>query len=171
MRHRTRGRILNRNMSHRRAMFRNLATSLFAHERIQTTVAKAKELRPFAEKLITIAKYGAESLAKVGNATTPEEKEARAHALFMRRRLIALLGNKKYVIVGNEKNKEEVNVVDKLLKEIGPRFQTRPGGYTRIVKRATARLGDAAQTAFIELLPANEPAKKKSQPAPAVSAE
>ena len=172
MRHRTRGRILNRNMSHRRAMFRNLATSLFAHERIVTTVAKAKELRPFAEKLITIAKHGAESLAKVGSAATEEEKDARAHALFMRRRLIALLGSKKFVVVGKEKSKEEVNVIDKLLKEIGPRFQTRPGGYTRIVKKAIARLGDAAPTAYIELIPANEPAKKKSsQPAPAVAAD
>lgn len=153
MRHRTRGRILGRTHSHRTAMFRNMAASLFAHERIITTQAKAKELRPFAERLITIAKKGAVSAESGGN-DTPEQKHARDHANFMRRRLIALLGGKKKVIVGNE----EVNVVDKLMKEIGPRFKDRPGGYTRIVKRAERRQGDASYTAFIELLRAGDSA-------------
>lgn len=163
MRHRNRGRKMSRDTEHRWALFRNLATSLFAHERISTTVAKAKELRPFAEKLITIAKRGSASLQRAKE----DDKDAKSagEALTQRRRLMALLGGKKKVIVG----KEEVNVIDKLLKEIGPRFQDRPGGYTRIVKRAHRRLGDAAPTAYIELLSADQgPSKeKKAQPAPA----
>lgn len=161
MRHRTRGRILGRNASHRRAMFRNMAASLFAHERIITTEAKAKELRPFAERLITLAKRGAASLstAEAGDA----QRASRDHALAVRRRLIAHLGGKKTVIVKDE----QVNIVDKLLKEIGPRFKDRPGGYTRVVKRAQRRQGDAAPTAFIELLKASDSAPKKAAPAPA----
>lgn len=170
MRHRTKGRILNRNMSHRRAMFRNMLVSLFAHERIQTTVAKAKELRPQAEKLITLAKRGALSLESAGDSTE-EEKKARADALNVRRRLMTALGGKKVVPIGNE----EIHVIDKLLKDIGPRFQNRPGGYTRIVKRTERRLGDSAETAFIELLGASEKVGKEKTsaeaPAPTVAAD
>ncbi len=162
MKHRTRGRILNRNMAHRRAMFRNMAVALFAHERIETTIAKAKELRPIAEKLITIAKRGAAALESAGDSTDAE-KLARAEALNQRRRLMALLGGKKSVIVGEEGKKEAVHVVDKLLKDIGPRFKERAGGYTRIIKQATRRQGDAAEKAFIELLSAKEPLKREKK--------
>lgn len=162
MRHRNRGRKLSRDSEHRAALFRNLAASLFAHERIVTTVAKAKELRPFAEKLVTIAKRGAASLAQA-DGESDEGKRARAEALAQRRRLTTLLGGKKWVVVGGE----EVNVVDKLLKEIGPRFKDRPGGYTRVVKRVDRRLGDAAPTAFIELLKAGEKKESRKKPAKA----
>jgi large subunit ribosomal protein L17 len=143
-----------------------MATSLFANERIETTVAKAKELRPFAERLITIAKRGAAALETAGDAT-PEQKDARAVALTQRRRLMALLGGKKFVVIGTEKRREEVNVVDKLLKDIGPRFMNRAGGYTRVVKLATTRLGDAAPKALIELLAASEQVKAKTEVAAA----
>jgi large subunit ribosomal protein L17 len=149
-------------------MLRNMAVSLFAHERIETTIAKAKELRPMAEKLITIAKYGATALASAGDKTE-EEKKARALALNHRRQLMAQLGGKKFVIVKEDGKDVEVNVIDKLLLDIGPRFKERAGGYTRVVKLATRRQGDAAETAIIQLLAANEPAKKvtkKSAPAP-----
>lgn len=162
MRHRNRGRKLSRTTEHRWALFRNLATSLFAHERISTTLAKAKELRPFAEKLITIAKRGSASLERVKEDAS--DTKAVGDALTHRRRLMALLGGKKKVIVGSE----EVNVIDKLLKEIGPRFKDRPGGYTRIVKRTHRRLGDAAPTAYIELLSSDQgKPKEKSQAIPA----
>src|SRR4051795_4841632 len=72
MRHRKRGRHLNRNAAHRRSLFRNLSRALITHERIVTTVAKAKELRPFVEKLITLAKKA----ATVGE-TEPDEKKAK----------------------------------------------------------------------------------------------
>jgi len=116
MRHRKNGRKLNRTASHRRAMLRNMATSLFLHERIETTTAKAKELRPYAERLITLAKRGD------------------LHA----RRLAAA-------------KMRDRDVVGKLFDELGPRFQDRPGGYTRILKLG-ARKGDAAEMALIELV-------------------
>jgi large subunit ribosomal protein L17 len=145
-------------------MFRNMSVSLFAHERIETTIAKAKELRPIAEKLITIAKRGALALESAGD-NTDAEKLARAEALTQRRRLMSLLGGKKFVIVQEDGKDVEVNVIDKLLKNIGPRFKERAGGYTRIVKQATRRLGDSAEKAFIELIPANEPKREKKKEA------
>ena len=116
MRHRKKGRQLSRTRSHRKATLRNLATSLFLHERIETTTAKAKELRPFAERLITLARRGD------------------LHA----RRMV-------------ERRIRNRTVADRLFHEIGPRFQARPGGYTRIVKIGH-RPGDGAEMAQIELL-------------------
>ena len=116
MRHRKSGRQLNRNSSHRQAMFKNMAGSLVKHEVIKTTVPKAKELRRFAEPLITLAKQ--DSVAN-------------------RRLAFARTGNKA--------------VVGKLFSDLGPRFQDRPGGYTRILK-AGFRAGDAAPMAYVELV-------------------
>ena len=116
MRHRKKGRQLSRTASHRKAFLRNMATSLFRHERVETTQAKAKELRPFAERLITLAKRGD------------------VHA----RRLV---GRK---IADRE-------ILGKLFDDIGPRYESRPGGYTRILKTGSRR-GDGAEMAFIELV-------------------
>ena len=116
MRHRAKGRQLSRTSTHRRAMLNNMATSLFAHERVVTTEAKAKELRPFAEKLITLARRGD------------------LHA----RRLVS------------QKIHDRVALA-RLFAEIGPRFASRPGGYTRILKLGH-RKGDGADVARIELL-------------------
>lgn len=116
MRHRAKGRQLSRTASHRKALLNNLATSLFAHGAIVTTTAKAKELRPFAERLITLARRGD------------------LHA----RRLVA-------------RRITDRAVVARLFGEIGPRFASRPGGYTRIL-RLGHRVGDGAETARIELL-------------------
>ena len=116
MRHRKSGRHLNRDSSHRKAMFRNMACSLLEHEVIRTTVPKAKELRKFAEPLITLAK--SDSVAN-------------------RRLAFARTGSKE--------------VVGKLFTELGPRYQDRPGGYTRILK-CGFRTGDSAPMAFVELV-------------------
>ena len=116
MRHRKSGKQLNRNASHRKAMFKNMTCSLVEHEVIKTTVPKAKELRRFAEPLITLAKE--DSVAN-------------------RRLAFARVGSKA--------------VVGKLFSDLGPRFQDRPGGYTRILK-AGFRAGDAAPMAYIELV-------------------
>ena len=116
MRHRAKGRQLSRTSTHRRAMLNNMATSLFQHGGIVTTVAKAKELRPFAEKLITMARRGD------------------LHA----RRLV-------------ERKLKDRAVVGRLFAEIGPRFASRPGGYTRILKLGP-RPGDNAPMARIELV-------------------
>ena len=115
MRHRKKGRQLSRTRSHKRATLRNMATSLFRHERIRTTEAKAKELRPFAEKLISLARKG----------DLHSRRQVSRH------------------IVDRE-------IQQKLFEQIGPRFEGRPGGYTRILKLG-ARKGDGAEQALIEL--------------------
>lgn len=116
MRHRKSGRKLGRTSSHRNAMFRNMTNSLVEHELIKTTLPKAKELRRFAEPLITLAK---------------EDSVANRRRAFDRLR-----------------NDESVG---KLFAELGPRYQTRPGGYLRILK-AGFRAGDNAPMAYVELV-------------------
>jgi large subunit ribosomal protein L17 len=150
MRHRIAGRKLNRNASHRLALMRNLSMALIRHERIITTVEKAKELRPFVERLITLAKRG---------------------TLHARRLVLARLGPPSKAEVkpdGDPEKADTRHVIVKLFKEIAPRFADRPGGYTRIIKRHERRLGDAGKTAFIELLKEGETKPKKTRaPAPA----
>jgi large subunit ribosomal protein L17 len=116
MRHRKSGRQLNRNSSHRQAMFKNMASSLVKHEVIKTTLPKAKELRRVIEPLITLAKQ--DSVAN-------------------RRLAMARTGDKE--------------VVGKLFNELGPRYDTRPGGYIRILK-CGLRTGDSAPMAYVELV-------------------
>ncbi|GKT11945.1 MAG: large subunit ribosomal protein L17 [Thiomicrorhabdus sp.] len=116
MRHGKTGRKLNRNSSHRKAMFKNMSASLIDHEVIRTTVAKAKELRGVAEPLITLAKVD---------------------SVHNRRTAFARLGDKA--------------AVAKLFSELGPRYQTRPGGYIRILK-CGFRPGDNAPMAIVELV-------------------
>lgn len=125
MRHRKAHRKLGRDSSHRTALLRNQAEALLRHETIETTVPKAKELRPYVERLITIAKRGVK-------ADDPKGVTLSARRLVMRDVL-------------NE------TVVTKLFDEIAPRFADRPGGYTRILKLGHRR-GDAAEIAQIELL-------------------
>ena len=112
----TKGPRLGAGPAHERLMLANLATSLFEHDRITTTEAKAKRLRPLAERLITFAKRG---------------------DLHARRQVMTVIRDK--------------DVVHKLFAEIGPKFATRPGGYTRIVK-TNPRKGDNAPMAIIELV-------------------
>lgn len=122
MRHRKAVRHFNRTSSHREAMFKNMANSLFSHELIKTTLPKAKELRRVAEPLITLAK---------------EDSVHKRRLAFARLRDNA--------------------VVAKLFTELGPRYQTRPGGYLRILK-CGFRASDAAPMAYVELVdrPAGE---------------
>jgi large subunit ribosomal protein L17 len=125
MRHNVAYRKLGRVTEHRLALLRNQATALLRHERIETTVPKAKELRPFVERLITIAKRGVAS------------GDTNGKALHARRIVAADLADK--------------TVVSKLFETIAPRFADRPGGYTRIL-RIGIRRGDAAEVAQIELV-------------------
>lgn len=122
MRHRIAGRILSRDAGHRKALFRNLIRELYLHGRITTTDAKARAIRADAEKLITKAKQG---LAEGG---------ARVHA---QRQLVSYLNDK--------------TIVKKVFDEIAPRYTTRNGGYTRLIKIGK-RHGDAAEMAIIELV-------------------
>src|ERR687897_3508574 len=116
---------LGRVTEHRIALLRNQATALLRHERIETTLPKAKELRPFVERLITIAKRGVASGADNGKAL---------HA----RRLVL-------------RDVHDREVVTKLFDLLAPRFAERPGGYTRIL-RLGFRRGDSAEVAQIELV-------------------
>lgn len=130
MRHNKSGRRLGRNSSHRKAMMRNMVTSLFEHEKITTTDARAKELRKLAEKMITLGKRG---------------------DLHARRQALQVIMDRK--------------VVGKLFEMIAPRYQERPGGYTRIIKLGQ-RAGDNAALSLIELVEEEFTAKpKKAAPA------
>ena len=132
MRHRKSGRKLGRNASHRDAMFRNMVTSLIEVEQIETTTAKAKELRRIAEKLITLGKNNA--LSRVDAAGTDAAKAARVSAVRQAGKSV--------------RNRD---ALAKLFGELAERYQDRPGGYTRIIK-TRRRLGDNAEMAIIELL-------------------
>jgi len=146
MRHLKAGRKLSRNATHRLALMRNLTRALIEHERIITTVEKAKEARRFVERLITLAKKG---------------------TLHARRLVVARLGPvAKVDLLDKEEEYTDDTVLSKLFNDLGPRFQDRPGGYTRIIKRHERRLGDAGRTAFLELLKEGETKVRAKQPAP-----
>jgi len=171
MRHRRKGRVLGRSPSHQRALLRNLASALMLTEReteagevgapkvagrIITTLAKAKEVRPLVERCITIAKRGLVSLDQAKQFGTSADRDsaawkqwrtsdrwsqwaqAVAPAVTARRRVVQLLGDKQAARIVFEK--------------VAPRFVDRPGGYTRILKLATPRLGDAGPRAMIEFV-------------------
>ncbi|MCA9048626.1 MAG: 50S ribosomal protein L17, partial [Planctomycetaceae bacterium] len=184
MRHRVRGRKLGRNASHRKAMFRNMACSLIStvridkedprrpkvSGRIKTTVAKAKELRPFVEKLITLARRAQSHEAKAARFATDAERnseawkqwrqsdqwqqwaQAVAPAVALRRRAFNALRDKM--------------AVDILFSDLAERFADRKGGYTRIVRLPKVRLGDAGPQAIIEFVGERDRKKKKKRTAP-----
>jgi large subunit ribosomal protein L17 len=133
MRHGIAHRKLNRTHAHRTAMFANMAASLIKHEQIVTTLPKAKELRPFVEKLVTLAKRG---------------------DLHARRQAISKV--------------RDVDQVGKLFATLGPRYQTREGGYIRVLK-AGFRHGDNAPMAVIEFVD-RDPSEKGKDSGPDVNA-
>ncbi len=123
MRHKIAGKRLSRSKGQRSALFRILIKQLFEHERIRTTRAKADAIRGQAEKLITLAKRG--------------NKAEGAEVVHVRRLAVARLGDKE--------------IVTKLFEDIAPRFEDRPGGYTRIIKLGP-RYGDSAEMVLLELV-------------------
>jgi large subunit ribosomal protein L17 len=181
MRHRRSGRKLGRNPSHQRALLRSLASALFLTERdaefdpnppkvkgrITTTLPKAKEVRPLVEKCITIAKkslLAEEAAAKHGTEAERNSEQwkvwrkspkwnawaaAIAPSVAGRRRCLQLLGDKQ--------------AVSTLFSEVAGRFADRPGGYTRIVRLAKVRLGDAGEQAILELVGVRDRVVQKSQ--------
>lgn len=190
MRHRKKGRYLGRSPSHRRALLRNLASALFLTEsdfffedeepyikgRIVTTLAKAKEVRPLVERCITIAKRVLPLLeeARRLEPTAPRNSEAwrqwrqseawyewnrkMAPVVAARRRVLRMLGN----------NKQAMEVV---FEKIAPRFVDRPGGYTRVVRIAKRRVGDAGVKAFIEFVGRNDRTKQRRAIRPEFTAQ
>jgi len=136
MRHRVSGRRLGRDTAHRKALRKNMIAELLIHEEILTTEAKARMLRPAAEKIITLAKRG---LAKNDPAQT-------VHA-----RRLAASRIARFRVVEDDDGVEEVDVVKKLFDDIAPRYTDRPGGYTRMVKIGK-RSGDNADMALLMLV-------------------
>ena len=166
MRHRNAGRQFSRNTSHRKAMFRALTANLVAHERIETTDAKAKELKRVAERLITHA-------VRLGEvAYTPQDKlsdadKAKRHAAqahmgrFLRR----------FAVVKQSGEDVKIDLVEKVFLDLARRFKGRPGGYTRIIKLGHRR-GDNAPMALVEfVVEAGEPHKPGVKKAKAEGAE
>ena len=135
MRHRVAGLTLSRTSAHRQALFSNLVAALLTHEKIRTTDAKAKETRRLAERTITWARRVGDVLAKKPDRRTSEEAARVVHAVRMARRVCRDRG-----------------AVVKLFDELAPRFLSRRGGYTRIVKLGQ-RPGDAAAMSLLELIP------------------
>jgi large subunit ribosomal protein L17 len=138
MRHARSGKKLGRDSAHRKALYSNLAGALIEHGRIETTEAKAKAVKAFAEKMITLGKRG--------------DLHARRQAL------AALRSN---------------DVVHRLFADVAPRFEDRPGGYTRIVKLGP-RQGDAAEMVYLEFVdfqpaaaPLAPPRARREEPVPA----
>ena len=125
MRHNHSYRKLGRTSEHRRALFRNQLCSLITHERIITTLPKAKELRPIAEKVVTLGR--------------------RADSVHARRLVGRMITDR--------------DLIKRLFDEIGPRFVSRPGGYTRIVKIGP-RAGDGAELAILEFVDYKLPESK-----------
>ena len=183
MRHRRKGRVLGRSPSHQRALLRNLASALMLTEReveagevgapkvagrIITTLPKAKEVRPLVERCITIAKRGLVSLDKAREFGTTAQRDsaewkqwrtsdrwsqwakAVSPAVVARRRVVQLLGDTQAARI--------------LFERIAPRYVDRPGGYTRILKLATPRLGDAGARAMIEFVGAEVAAGRAKAP-------
>lgn len=172
MNHRRKGRKLNRNATHRLALFRNMSRALITHESIKTTLPKAKELRMFVEKLVTMAKKAA-VLAEQADQTSDEveKKKLNGRVLHLRRQAMAWLGPTHGTGIYDKKNEPVEDrtantVLKKLFSVIGPRFKTRPGGYTRILKLHERRLGDAGEQAVIEFLKEGETKVKQKQAAP-----
>src|SRR6478609_1742844 len=133
MRHRKKDKKLGRNSSHRGALFNNLVTSLLTYGRIETTEAKAKMLRGFADATITWGTSVSALLAK-GDKATPAEKAKILHARRMARQTV-----------------KTPDALQRLFAEIGPHFASRKGGYTRVLK-TRVRKGDAAPMALVELV-------------------
>ena len=181
MRHRRRGRTLGRSPSHRKALFKNLASALFLTERdatlddnapktpgrITTTLHKAKEVRPLVEKCITIAKKSLAAAEEAKQFETTAERDsdeykqwrksddwqkwanARAPVVAARRRVVQLIGDKEAAKI--------------LFDTIAERYVDRPGGYTRILRLATPRLGDAGTRAILELVGKNDRVKRAAE--------
>jgi len=190
MRHRKHGRKLGRNASHRKALFRNMASQLICSVRIDedddqkpkvpgriiTTLAKAKELRPYVEKLITMAIHASQHAKTAAEFHTGAERntaewkkwresdqwnrwnQAIAPSVALRRRAFAIL-----------RDRDAVKV---LFSDLAERFADRPGGYTRVVRLAQVRLGDAGRKALIEFTGVHDRAKSgRRRTAPVVAGE
>ncbi len=159
MRHQKAGRKFDRNASSRRAMFRNLAANLILHERIETTEAKAKEIRRIAEKLVTKATRLGKVAFTPQDKLKPEEKAKRLHATRLVGSFITRFGTRTLPTGETEK----VDLVEKVFTDLAKRFQGRAGGYTRIIK-AGIRRGDGAPMSLVEWVEGAKAEKAETKP-------
>lgn len=137
MRHRVHGRRLSRSGGHRTTLRRNLICALYEHERIRTTEARARAIRSEAERVITIAKRGLSRAGMPDGFNPDADHEQRLQVHHAWKQVMKRLNNK--------------DMTRKVFEELAPRYEDRPGGYTRIMKLGP-RLGDAAPMVLIELL-------------------
>lgn len=182
MRHRRHGRVLGRSPSHRKALLRSLTTAIILTERpdsevdvnapkvkgrIITTLAKAKEVRPMVEKCITIAKKGllaqqaAEQFGTKADRDTEAWKQWRkseSHAKWVEASSPAVQARRRLFQILREKDAVKI-----LFNELAPRFADRPGGFTRIMRLATPRLGDNGTRAILEFVGKNDRVIKRSE--------
>jgi len=160
MRHRKAGRQFSRNTSHRRAMLRALTANLVAHERIETTEAKAKELRRVAERLITRALRLGPIAYTPHDRLSPEDRVRREAA---QRKVGECL--RRFAVVQKDGQEQKIDLLEKVFVDLAVRFNGRPGGYTRIIKLGRRR-GDNAPMSLIEFVegpaaPPRRPTTKK----------
>jgi large subunit ribosomal protein L17 len=163
MRHQNAGRKFDRNTTSRRAMFRNMTANLVLHERIETTDAKAKELRRVAERLITKARRLGEASYSPFEKLSEKDKARRLAT----KRLIASFLPRWGTLTKKGGETKKVDLVEKVLLDLAKRFEGRPGGYTRIIKLGDRR-GDNAPMVIIELVSsgaATEGGEKKEKKA------
>lgn len=167
MRHKKSGRHLARTTAHHLAMRRNMAQSLFQYGQIETTLIKAKEVRPFVERLITLARRNTLasrqrilSMLNDRACILPEQQEAyEAMSYADRERVLRARTGRRHrtgaVPASYNKNKftfVATSVVHRLVTDIAPKFADRPGGYTRIVRLAKRRIGDGSDLALLQLV-------------------
>lgn len=167
MRHGVAGRHLARTSAHNRAMRRNLAQSLFQYGQIETTLIKAKEVRPFVERLITLARHDTLAnrrriLSLLGDRaviTKEEQEKYDAMSDAQRQKVLRAKSGRRHRTgrVPAAYNKKKIpfvahSVVDRLIKEVAPMFADRPGGYTRIIHLTKRRVGDNSELAVLQLV-------------------
>jgi len=146
MRHKLRGKQLSRDTEHRKALQRSMTQSLIEHGSIRTTLAKAKYIQNFVEKVITVARDYAQAGTDVAG---------KAVRLNSRRKAISLINDRRLVDENQDfiaKDAGPRSVIEKLFNEVGPAYVNRPGGYTRIIKLPDWRIGDASSLVKLELV-------------------
>jgi large subunit ribosomal protein L17 len=172
MRHLKRTAKLGRKSEHRNMLLANLVNSLIKHRRITTTLAKAKAAQRVAERMVTLGKRGQAAVAAAGSVADDKSKKEKLAENVHCRRLVAArlhqhprsLFPSKEARLKWHKNEDVVHI---LFDQIAPAFQNRPGGYTRIVKLAAPRRGDAGQQAILEWV--DLPASAEAVAAPAAA--
>jgi len=175
MRHRYAGRHLARTPAHHKAMRRNMAQSLFQYGQIETTLIKAKEIRPFVERLITLARKGTlqsrqQIIAMLNDRSAigkDDQEKYDGMSSAQRQKVLTARSGRRHRAgkVPASYNKKTISfvaksVVHQLITEVAPKFANRPGGYTRIIRLPKRRIGDNSDLALLQLVGQEEEASK-----------